>query len=241
MDLRIDCRNIAMAPRWRASVGRYIDKLQNSYGDLTHARVTLEKNLHHKKGRVAAVQVVLSVRGATITAHKTEKTFEQAIKAAFLAAGRELKSHREKLKSTEVGMPKETIMKSVIALAVAGLFLGVTACTNKPSESPMPTAGSPAADAPLAPPAGAAADVARAISDGNGHYALGHHDAAADEYERALTADPNSAEAHFNLALALDQMGHHEEAAVHFEEASRLGANNPAITGSEILKKHLGG
>jgi Flp pilus assembly protein TadD len=236
MDLRIDCRNLAMAPRWRTSVGRYIEKLQNSYGDLTHARVTLEKNLHHKKGRVATVQVVLSVRGATITAHKTDKTFEQAITAAFLAAGRELKSYREKRKSTEIGLPKEAIMKSILAFTMAGLLLGAAACTGKSSESPMS-----AADAPLAAPGGAAGDVATAISNGNSHYAQGHHDVAAGHYEKALTADPNSAEAHFNLALALDQMGHHEEAAVHFEEANRLGANNPAITGSEILKKHIGG
>ena len=130
-------------------------------------------------------------------------------------------------------------MKSLLAFTVAGLLLGATACTSKPSEPPpAPSAG---ASAPLGPPAGAAADVAKAINDGNGHYALGHHDAAADGYEKALAANPNSAEAHFNLGLALDQMGHHEEAAVHFEEAQRLGAGNPAITGSEILKKHTGG
>jgi tetratricopeptide (TPR) repeat protein len=156
-----------------------------------------------------------------------------------------VKAHREKLKSTEIGMPKETIMKSILAFTIAGLLLGATACTGKPSEPPpvppdasMPSAG---ASAPLGPPAGAAAGVATAISDGNGHYALGHYDAAADGYEKALSGDPDSAEAHFNLALALDQMGHHEEAAVHFEEAQRLGAGNPAITGSEILKKHTGG
>src|SRR3990172_3116732 len=105
MDVRIDCRNIAMAPRWHTSVGKHLDKLRNSSDDLTHARVTLEKNLHHKKGLVATVQIVLSVRGSTITAHKTDKTFEQAIKAAFLAAGRELKVYRDKLKSTEVRVP----------------------------------------------------------------------------------------------------------------------------------------
>jgi len=105
MDLRIDCRNIAMAPRWKTSVEQYMEKLQKGFTDVTHARVTLEKNLHHKKGRVATVQVVLSVRGATMTANKTEKTFEEAIKAAFLAVGRELKAHLGKQKSTEVRLP----------------------------------------------------------------------------------------------------------------------------------------
>jgi ribosomal subunit interface protein len=102
MDLRIDCRNIAMAPRWKTSVEQHMEKLHKGFSDVTHARVTLEKNLHHKKGLVATAHLILSVSGATITANKTEKTFEQAIKAAFLAAGRELKVHRDKLKATDV-------------------------------------------------------------------------------------------------------------------------------------------
>jgi len=106
MDLRIDCRNIAMAPRWRTNVEQHLEKLQHSYGDeLTHARVTLEKNLHHKKGLVATAHLILSVSGATITANKTEKTFEEAIKSAFLAADRELKTHRDKLRSTDTRTP----------------------------------------------------------------------------------------------------------------------------------------
>jgi cold shock CspA family protein/ribosome-associated translation inhibitor RaiA len=102
MDLRIDCRNIAMAPRWRTNVQQQVEKLQKTYNNLLHARVTLEKNRHHKKGRVATAKVVLSLSGATITASKTEKTFEEAIKSAFLAATRELKAYRDKLKSTEI-------------------------------------------------------------------------------------------------------------------------------------------
>lgn len=107
MDLRVDCRNISMVPRWRTSVERHLDKLINNTHDVTHARVTLEKDRHHKKGLVATVTMVLSVPGATITAHKTEKTFEQAIKAAALAAGRELQAHRDKLKSTDLRAPLE--------------------------------------------------------------------------------------------------------------------------------------
>jgi ribosomal subunit interface protein len=105
MDIRIDCRNIDMAPRWRTSVTQHIEKLEKGFTDITHARVTMEKNLHHKKGLVATVQVVLSIRGTTLTANKTEKTFDEAIKAAFTAIGRELKGYRGKLKSTEIRLP----------------------------------------------------------------------------------------------------------------------------------------
>jgi Tfp pilus assembly protein PilF len=94
---------------------------------------------------------------------------------------------------------------------------------------------------PLGPPTGAPAAVASAIADGNDHYAQGHYDVAAGHYEKAVTADPNVAEAHFNLAVALDKLGHHQEAMVHFEEANNLAEGNLAITESEILKKHIGG
>ena len=105
MDIRIDCRNIDMTSRWRTNIKEQIEKLQNNYRVITHARVTLEKNLHHKKGRVATAKVVLSISGATITATKTEKSFEEAIKAAMLASNRELKAYREKQKSTEIRQP----------------------------------------------------------------------------------------------------------------------------------------
>jgi ribosome-associated translation inhibitor RaiA len=94
-----------MAPRWRANVEQHIDKLRKTYNNMTHARVTLEKNRHHKKGQVATAKIVLSVSGATITASKTEKTFEEAIKSAFLAAARELKVYRDKLNATDVPPP----------------------------------------------------------------------------------------------------------------------------------------
>lgn len=47
-----------------------------------------------------------------------------------------------------------------------------------------------------------------------------------------------SAEAHFNLALTLDKMGEHEEAAASFRKAAGLAPKNPKITDSPILKEH---
>ncbi len=142
---------------------------------------------------------------------------------------------------------KHTMMVLLAALILTGL----TACYNKPSDAPPASqSAAPAAgghEGMAMPSAGgetlsAAADskAASPVTEGNGHYGQGHYDVAAGWYEDALKADPNSAEAHYNLGLALDKMGRHEEAAVHFEEAKRLGGNNPAIANSEILKKHVG-
>lgn len=141
---------------------------------------------------------------------------------------------------------------TMMVLLAAVILTGLTACYNKPSDAPpasqsaapaagdghegmaMPSAGGEALSA------AAGSKAATAVTEGNGHYGMGHYDVAAGWYEDALKEDANSAEAHYNLGLTLDKMGHHEEAAVHFEEAQRLGADNPAIANSEILKKHVG-
>lgn len=58
-------------------------------------------------------------------------------------------------------------------------------------------------------------------------------------FTQAVEADPESAEAHYNLALVLDKMGQHGEAAAEFKKAQDLGKDNPDIQNSEILKAHV--
>ena len=58
-------------------------------------------------------------------------------------------------------------------------------------------------------------------------------------FAQAVEADPKSAEAHYNLALVLDKMGQHAEAATEFKKAQDLGKDNPDIQNSEILKAHV--
>jgi Tfp pilus assembly protein PilF len=137
--------------------------------------------------------------------------------------------------------------RSTLVLLIA--FLLTIACSQQSPPSDKMTSGpsekmggmTQGTNDPLGPPAGAPAAVAASITQGNDHYAQGHYDVAASHYEKALSADSTVAEAHFNLAVALDKLGHHEEAMVHFDEANTLGKSNPAITGSEILHKHIGG
>jgi tetratricopeptide (TPR) repeat protein len=76
--------------------------------------------------------------------------------------------------------------------------------------------------------------------EGVGHYKQGHWDVAADWFKKAVKADPNLAEARYNLGLALDKMGKHDEATMAFKKAAELAPANPAIKDSEILKKHIG-
>ncbi len=76
--------------------------------------------------------------------------------------------------------------------------------------------------------------------DGVGHYKQAHWDQAKGHFSQAIEADSNLAEAHYNLALALDHLGNHGAATESFKQAASLAPNNPDIAESPILKQHIG-
>jgi Flp pilus assembly protein TadD len=76
-------------------------------------------------------------------------------------------------------------------------------------------------------------------TEGLDHYNQGHFDVALKHFQEAAKADPGAAEAHYNLALALDKTGDHKAATEHFKKAYDLGKGNPDIQNSGILKAHL--
>lgn len=107
MELEIHSRNVAMTPRWKTEIESRMEDLQRGHDDVTHGRVTLTKNRHHKKlANVAEALIVVTLPGRhTLTARKEDKTFEEAIRSAFQAVGIELRKYREKLAQTEVRLP----------------------------------------------------------------------------------------------------------------------------------------
>jgi Tfp pilus assembly protein PilF len=122
---------------------------------------------------------------------------------------------------------------------LSGLFVAyvvvLTGCESGTSTAPAPKAGEETA---LMSSAGSAG---RADNDeGVGHYKQGHWDVAADWFQKAVKADANLAEAHYNLGLTMDKMGKHEDATTHFKKAAELAPDKPAIKDSPILKKHIG-
>jgi len=90
---------------------------------------------------------------------------------------------------------------------------------------------------PLSVAAGSAAD--QHNKEGIEHYNQSHWDVAKKHFMGATEADPKSAEAHYNLALALDKSGDHKSATEHFQKALDLGKDKPEIANSGILKAHL--
>lgn len=115
MELHIESRNVAMTPRWKTEIERRMADLQLGHEDLTHGRVTLTKNRHHKKAlNVAEALVVVTLPGRhTITARREEKTFEEAIRAAFFAVETELRKSRDKRASHEIRVPP-VLLRGVI-------------------------------------------------------------------------------------------------------------------------------
>jgi ribosome-associated translation inhibitor RaiA len=98
LDIKIESRNVGMTPRWKAEIERRVQALETGAIRPTHARVTLTKNAHHKKGadNAEALVVITMPPKRTVTARKESKTFEEAIRAAFQAVDHELEKIEEK-------------------------------------------------------------------------------------------------------------------------------------------------
>ena len=116
MELHIESRNVKMTPRWETEINERVADLQAGHDDLIHARIALTKNPHHKKHKwVAEAFVAVTLPGRhTITARKEEKTFEEAIRAAFSSVEIELRKFREKRATTEARTPPVPPLRGVV-------------------------------------------------------------------------------------------------------------------------------
>lgn len=67
----------------------------------------------------------------------------------------------------------------------------------------------------------------------------GKYESAGERFETAILLDPKLAEAHYNLAIVLEDQGKEADAKRHLKEAASLAPNNPGITGSEFYLKQM--
>ena len=124
-------------------------------------------------------------------------------------------------------------MKTFGRFLVAPMVLfTLTACYGGPSAPQIPSLMSPAGMTNT--------EAAAKNNEGVDHLVQGHYGISENFFRDAITAKPNFAEAQFNLAVALDGQGKHEDAKAAFQQALEFGANNPKIADQEVLKKHLG-
>jgi cold shock CspA family protein/ribosome-associated translation inhibitor RaiA len=118
MHTQIESRNVDMTARWRSEIEARLTDLRTGHDALTHVRVTLTRHDHRKAADTAEALIVATLPGRTLTARKTEATFEEAIRDAFAAIAVELEKYRDKRGSHEIraaSVPLRGVVTKVFA------------------------------------------------------------------------------------------------------------------------------
>ena len=97
MELDIEGRNTEVQEPWRDLIQRKLAKLEHYPNEITHARVTITHNPHHQVGD-NRVQIVLSVSGQTLTVKKNGAQIPAVLRAALVAAEREIDTYHQSRK-----------------------------------------------------------------------------------------------------------------------------------------------
>ena len=90
----------------------------------------------------------------------------------------------------------------------------------------------------LRAPAGALAAAVTAMEEGNKLFAARQWDAAKAQYEAAIKAQPSLAEAHYNLAMVIENLGDEATARRHYVEAANLAPGHKIIWDSPPFRMH---
>lgn len=90
----------------------------------------------------------------------------------------------------------------------------------------------------LRPPENADSVAAQVLLDGNRFFANHQWTAAIKKYQEAIQVDPSLAEAHYNLALTLDQQGRFSESRIHYKKAADLAPGNSVIWNAPPFRQY---
>lgn len=113
--------------------------------------------------------------------------------------------------------PERTILSWVAVVILAGM---VTACA---ASRPVPPSQV------LAAPATASEKAASFMAEGTKHFLAGDWSRASQDFQQAVAAQPELAEAHYNLAVSLDHEEKIAEAKKHYFLAASLAPGNKII------------
>ena len=113
----------------------------------------------------------------------------------------------------------------VLGLLMTGMF----ACASQEKKPVQST---------LAPPVGIQSSAAAAMNEGNRLFALGQFDASKVQYEAAIDAQPDLAEAYYNLGLTLDRLGNRKQAHIYYIKAANLAPGHKVIWDSPSLRRY---
>lgn len=93
----------------------------------------------------------------------------------------------------------------------------------------------------LPAPNGTKPEAAAQVEKGNALFVSKDFAGAEQAFRQAILVDAGLAEAHYNLALSLDQTGRKDEAKKHYIEAANLAPGNKIIWDSPPLRQKTGG
>jgi len=118
-------------------------------------------------------------------------------------------------------------MKHIAILGVILVLMGMAACSSKPKVKPL---------VPLALIDGGVKPQAITWTEqGTQAYQAKQFEDSKKYFEQAMTAAPQSGQAHYNYALALNALGDTETARQHFLEAANLAPGDKTIWDSPAL------
>jgi tetratricopeptide (TPR) repeat protein len=89
----------------------------------------------------------------------------------------------------------------------------------------------------LPAPTGSPSDMVVKLEEGNRLFVTKDYARAEQSYRQTIAAHPTLAEAHYNLAVTLDQMGNRGEAKKHYMEAANLAPGNKVIWDSPPFRE----
>lgn len=120
-------------------------------------------------------------------------------------------------------------MKVSLIVLLLALVLGGCAGAGKPKAEPERT---------LRPPAGTSSVAVTDMEEGNRLFAAHQWESAKVQYESAIKVQPSLAEAHYNLALALEMLNDKAGAKAHYIEAANLAPGHKVIWDAPPFRKH---
>lgn len=121
-------------------------------------------------------------------------------------------------------------MKQIAVLSVILVLLGVTACSSKPKAKPLVPLS--LADSGIKPQA------VTLTEQGTQAYQAKQFEDAKKYFEQAVALAPQSGQAHYNYALALNALGDTETARQQFLEAANLAPGDKTIWDSPALSPY---
>ncbi|MBF0368355.1 MAG: ribosome-associated translation inhibitor RaiA [Magnetococcales bacterium] len=97
MDIKLEGRQVELGDELRERIQKRMENLDQRFGPITHARVSIEVKAH-KNDQRAEAKAVVNVAGTTITATKENSTVVASVNDVLDTLTKELKDHVERSK-----------------------------------------------------------------------------------------------------------------------------------------------